>query len=232
MRLISMVVSRYSQLRQSRYVDVASKVSGRFWRFPLSHDHVDFLDQSAARFVIPVMRPVTLPTMATFSYSLVPQCLMEATEAGLTSYLSPFLFLSDSRSGTAKHKPNIRRIHETAMALAVFQQLLIKPKLSNYDIRWEHELRKPKGSNVPRADLFLSPQGGAGGVKTYVEVGRIGKDKVISDASKLVKYRPNDALFLLLLDLEPPEISRGRSEDARSDDSSREANSRRRGARN
>jgi hypothetical protein len=144
--------------------------------------------------------------METFNYSLVPRCLVEATEVALLSYITPILYLSGHRSGASEHKVKVGLIHETAIALAVFQHVLMHPELleHRYDVRWEHSLTQSHGSNVPSADLYFSPAQGAAGVKTWIEMGDLGLAKVRKDARKLVKHRKNDALFLLLLDLTPP----------------------------
>jgi hypothetical protein len=141
-----------------------------------------------------------------FEYRLVPRCLVEATEAALVSYITPILFLSGPRSGASDHKVKVHLIHETAIALAIFQHVLMHPHLleHRYDVRWEHQLADSKGDNVPRADLYFSPQGGAGGIKTWIELGDATPRKVRSDGAKLIKYRPKDSLFLLLLELDPP----------------------------
>lgn len=141
-----------------------------------------------------------------FRYDLVPKCLAEATIAALMSYLTPILFLNASRPGQSKHKVKIHLVHETAVALAVFQYLLMHPVLlaRNYDVRWEHQLKPARGKNIPRADLFLSPQRGRGGRKTWIEIGDVAAEKVRIDAGKLLKERRSDSLFLLALERRPP----------------------------
>jgi hypothetical protein len=150
--------------------------------------------------------------MAQFKYSLVPRCLVEATEAALVEYLTPILFLTASRPGVDQHKPDGGLIHESAIALAVFQKLLMHPELNDhqYEIRWEHQLTNAGGRNPPRADLYLSPAHGAGGVKTWIEIGDLTKGKIVSDANKLLRHRPNDSLFFLGLDLNPPDSRKSR----------------------
>lgn len=144
--------------------------------------------------------------MSRFNYSLVPRCIVEATELALVSYLTPIFFLTQERPGVKRHKPTSGLIHESAIVIAVYQHLLMHPELNShdYDIRWEHQLNRSHGRNPPRADLYLGPARSEGGRKTWVEVGDMEKAKALKDASKLLRNRKSDHLFVLALDLNPP----------------------------
>lgn len=126
--------------------------------------------------------------------SLVNKAVRSAIQPALYALAVRLFVLTTDRKGSSKHKPTVATFYETSIVTAIYEHLLMMPKLAHLEIRHEMPYKGPAGA-PKRVDLWIRPP--SGGYAHLIEAGDFGVGKVHQDLAKTKALNPNGANWFL-----------------------------------
>jgi hypothetical protein len=114
-------------------------------------------------------------------------------EPAVRSRADQLYVLSGGRPGSKKRKPNITTYYETGLVVALFEYLLMSPKLAHLEICHERAYRAT--TRPEQVDIWIKPVNG--GIETLIECGDFSPGKVKDDAEKMRRLNPRGVNWFL-----------------------------------
>lgn len=113
--------------------------------------------------------------------SYFPKTVCELIEPAIRSVADRLFILTGGRDGSKKYKPTVKSFYETGLVVAIFEFLLMSPRLSKLEIR--HEMPHVAKTRPEQTDLWVRPP--HGGREHLIECGDFSPSKLKSDATKM-----------------------------------------------
>jgi len=126
--------------------------------------------------------------------SLVISTVCSSVEPAIYALAVKLFVLTTDRKGSARHKPTVGTFYETGIVTAIYEHLLMMPKLSHLEIRHEMPYQGPAGA-PKRVDLWIRPPNG--GYAHLIEAGDFGVKKIHADLRKIKKLNPRGSNWFL-----------------------------------
>ncbi len=125
--------------------------------------------------------------------ALITNTVKKLVEPAVRSRADRLYLLTGARPGSQKRKPTISNYYETGLVVALYEFLLMAPKLAHLEICHE---RAYKGKTKPeQVDLSIQPVNG--GRVTLIECGDFSPKKVKDDVSKMRRLNPDGTNWFL-----------------------------------
>ena len=141
------------------------------------------------------------------SVSKIPKTVFSLVQPAVWAVASRLFVLTTGRAGSARFKPTVATFYETGLVTALYEQLLMSPTLSHFEIR--HEMPYPNPTSAAgapkRVDLWLRPV--KGGQPHLIEAGDFTKQKTQADLIKMNGLNASGCNWFLAFFRKPPHAS-------------------------
>lgn len=138
--------------------------------------------------------------------SYIPETVFSLVKPSVESLAARLFVLTSGREGSAKYRPTANTFFETGIVTALYEHLLMSPKLQHLEIR--HEMPYPGTLGAPKqVDLWLRPVNG--GHPTLIEAGDFSVGKVHQDIAKIAAINPNGTNWFLAFFRDPKKTTPG-----------------------
>jgi hypothetical protein len=118
-----------------------------------------------------------------------------SVEPAVRSVADRLYVLTGGREGSLRHKPNVEKYYETGLVVAVYEFLLMSPRLAHLEIR--HENPYAKETRPEQVDLWIRHPPPNAGPAHCIECGDFTPGKLKKDARKMRRVNGNGTNWFL-----------------------------------
>lgn len=140
--------------------------------------------------------------------SYIPQTIFSLVQPAVQSLAARLFVLTSGREGSARYRPTVNTFYETGIVTALYEHLLMSPKLQHLEIRHEMSYKKKGQLGAPkRVDLWLRHIDGARPV--LIEAGDFAVGKVHEDLAKITAINTTGTNWFLAFFRDPEKTNPG-----------------------